>query len=311
VDSSRSDTSSDGDTRHALGVAAGLLILGLGSWAALVPRETQPSPPPSPISRLVVPASPANSGPANSVPSESPTPTESPLSASTPIALGPSTPIRLGPAREVRLPRPTWGRYVPGDPAYQVEPPSLSLDGPQEPEPAPSPSEAAQLYAKGLELVGRGKDGIEELERAAEGGHLEAAFLSWVWQPNPSTGQRLTRLLDPEARARLLASFAGGLPEALWVPVSPRWASEAAGDQLAEPSSGGLAPDLVVERVGQPRIRSQSLRLEGEGLALRTELTLPVEVEEVFRQGGKQVTRSRAKEVELSLTLSLEPLGDW
>ena len=235
------------------------------------------------------------------------------------------------------LPVPTWGRYVPDDPAYQVEPPTLHLDGPEEPtldEPAEEP------YPEALRLLGLGKDGTPLLERAANEGHLEAAFLAWLWRPNPETGKRLALLLGPETRPRLVRSFEGGLPPALWVPVSSRWVRAHQAKQYEHLTSGDAervrsalptsmtAGDkekllefyvdrrpqdlqILIERVDTPQVRAQTLVLAGERLYLRTRLSVLVGTRMVYTQEGQRVEKPGANEMLLNLRLPLEPLGDW
>lgn len=322
----------------------GLALLALVFVAAWL--SSTPGPPPSPSSGPSASPTPPPSETPSKPPSATPAPLQAtPRATSTPAAVHPppltaSTPIPLGTPRPPwvpPLPEPTWGRYVPDDPAYQVEPPSLLLDGPEEPTLAESVKEP---YPEALRLLGLGKDGTLLLERAANEGHLEAAFLAWLWRPNPETGKRLALLMGPEARPRLVRSFKGGLPRALWLPVSSKWVRAQQEERYGHLTSGNAERvrsalpsslpsadkaklfefyvnrrprdlQILVERVETPQVRAQTLELEGEELYLRTRLSVEVGTRRVYTQDGQRADQPSTNEVQLNLRLPLEPLGDW
>lgn len=340
---------------YLTGALLSLVGFGLVLALALFPSRAAPNPTSARANPSSTPSSRASARPSPSLaaapapsrapllpsPSPSPSPSSSPLrwSESTPIELGPSwasTPSELGPSREDPLPTPTWGRYLRGDPGYQVEPPSLDLDGPSAAPPPLEPSEVSRAYAEGLGRLRRGKDGIELLERAADAGHVEAAFLCWLWRPKSETSARLVKLLGPETRERLVRSFRSGIPQALWVPVSSRWLRQFAEAHARALTSGDLErvrralpssmsqedrermldlyvrrrpPNLQisVERVDEPTVRSQVPRLEEGKLILLTEVSVVIGTRTTYTNGVEREELPGVRETQLELALPLEP----
>lgn len=202
----------------------------------------------------------------------------------------------------------------------------------------PSPERA---YRKGIELFEAGRDGNPLLVRAARAGHLEAAFLSWIWDARIGAMEDLKKLLTKESPQQLLRSFgekSSGLPGFLSPKLSYGHVRSEAERVLVELDSGERErvsraleafanqpppaadlklylserpADLTLSLVGIESfvVESQKLAVAQNCLVLKIRLRVKVTTRAVFTREGKSVDRQGTTTWTLSVQDYLPHLG--